>query len=87
MLTCTSRLSRNQRTGEALAAGQSLAEVSGGTSMVADGVRNCEAVLELALGKGIEMPITEQMVHVLYDGKPARQAVEELMSRSLKSEH
>ena len=86
VLTCTSRMSRNQRIGEALAAGKTLAEISAGTSMVAEGIRNCESVLDLARSLGVEMPITEQMVHVLYDGKSPRQAVEDLMARVLKSE-
>lgn len=86
VLTCTSRQSRNQCLGEALAKGQSLAVLTGGTSMVAEGVRNSATVLDLARRHGIEMPITEQMVDVLYRGKTPRDAVEELMARSLKDE-
>jgi len=86
VLTCTSRMSRNQRIGEALASGKTLAEIAAGTAMVAEGIRNCKAVLSLAESLGLEMPITEQMVRVLYDGKPPRLAVETLMARELKRE-
>ena len=86
VLTCTGGLSRNRRTGLELAAGKSLEEISAGTHMVAEGVRNSRSLLRLAAQKGIEMPITEQMEAVLYEGKPPRDAVEELMRRDLKAE-
>jgi glycerol-3-phosphate dehydrogenase (NAD(P)+) len=86
VLTCTGGLSRNRRIGLDLAAGRSVAEITGETHMVAEGVRNSIAVSRLAAQKGVEMPITQQMVAVLYHGKDPRRAVEELMTRELKSE-
>lgn len=86
VLTCTGGLSRNRSAGLALAAGKTLEEITGGTSMVAEGIRNSLAAARLAAQKEVEMPITEQMVAVLYEGKDARRAVEELMTRELKSE-
>jgi glycerol-3-phosphate dehydrogenase (NAD(P)+) len=86
VLTCTGGLSRNRHTGLELAAGKTLAEITGGTNMVAEGIRNSIALARLASQKGVEMPITQQMVAVMYEGKSARQAVEELMTRELKSE-
>ena len=86
MLTCTGGLSRNRRTGVELAAGRTLAEITGGTPFVAEGVRNSIAIARLAAARGVEMPITEQMVAVIYEGKDPRRAVEELMTRELKSE-
>ncbi len=86
VLTCTGSLSRNRQTGEALARGQSLAEIEGHTAMVAEGVRNSRSILSLAERRGVEMPITEQVVKILYQGKALRDAVEELMSRELKPE-
>jgi glycerol-3-phosphate dehydrogenase (NAD(P)+) len=86
VLTCTGGLSRNRQTGLELAKGKTLAEITGGTHMVAEGIRNSEAVARLAERRGIEMPITRQMVAILYQGKDPRQAVEELMTRELKSE-
>jgi glycerol-3-phosphate dehydrogenase (NAD(P)+) len=86
VLTCTGALSRNRRTGIELAAGKKLAEITGETQMVAEGIRNSAAIARLAARHGVEMPITEQMVAVIYQGKDPRRAVEELMTRGLKAE-
>jgi glycerol-3-phosphate dehydrogenase (NAD(P)+) len=86
VLTCTGSLSRNRRTGLDLAAGKTLAEITGGTHFVSEGIRNSIAVARVAAARGVEMPITEQMVQVMYEGKSPRKAVEELMTRGLKSE-
>lgn len=86
VLTCSGGLSRNRQLGEQLAAGRSLEEISGSTTMVAEGVRNSIAVARLAERHGVEMPITEQMVEVLHHGKSPRKVIEDLMSRELKSE-
>lgn len=86
VLTCTGALSRNRKTGVELAAGKTLDEITGGTHMVAEGIRNSVAVARLAAQKGVEMPITQQMVAVMYEGKNPRKALEELMTRELKAE-
>lgn len=86
VLTCTGGLSRNRRTGVELAQGRTLAEILAETTEVAEGVRNSRVVLTLAREAGVEMPITEQMVEVMYGGKPARKAVHDLMTRDLKHE-
>jgi glycerol-3-phosphate dehydrogenase (NAD(P)+) len=86
VLTCTGALSRNRRAGLELAAGRKLAEITGETTMVAEGIRNSVAIARLARLQGVEMPITEQMVAVIYEGKEPRRAVEELMTRGLKAE-
>lgn len=85
VLTCTGGLSRNRATGVALAEGKTLEEVTSG-HQVAEGVRNALAIAELAESRGVEMPIVEQMVEVLYQGKSPSQALRDLMSRELKSE-
>jgi glycerol-3-phosphate dehydrogenase (NAD(P)+) len=54
--------------------------------MVVEGVRTTLAACQLAERAGVEMPISRQMKAVLYEGKPARAAVDELMLRSLKRE-
>ena len=87
VLTCTGGLSRNRKTGIALAQGKSLAEIEAETSMVAEGVKNSLALSRLSARLGIEMPITEQMRSVIYDGKSPRQALEELMARERKAEN
>ncbi len=86
VLTCTGDLSRNRQTGIHLAEGLGIAEISGRTKMVAEGVRNSLSVTRLARKLGVEMPITEKMEAVLYEGQDVGSAVEDLMSRQLKSE-
>ena len=71
----------------ALAAGKSLAEIEAETAMVAEGIRNSRSLTELAQRQGIEIPITNQMMRVLYEDKDPREALEELMNRERKSEH
>ena len=86
VLTCTGGLSRNRRTGMELAAGRSLDEIQGETSMVAEGVRNSLSITRLAEREGVEMPICEQMMALIYEGKSPQDTIRELMTRELKSE-
>ena len=84
--TCISRRSRNRWVGEELARGRPLAEIVGGTRMVAEGVRTSAAVVELAAGVGVEMPIADQVVAVLEGVTPAAEVVAALMGRMVKPE-
>jgi glycerol-3-phosphate dehydrogenase (NAD(P)+) len=86
VLTCTGALSRNRRLGHALGAGHDLGRALAELHMVAEGVRTTQAACDLALAAGVEMPIAQQMRAVLYEGKPPREGVEELMLRTLKRE-
>jgi glycerol-3-phosphate dehydrogenase (NAD(P)+) len=86
VLTSTGALSRNRRVGQALGKGEALGIALKDLGMVAEGVRNTQAACALAEGVGVEMPIAAQMRAVLYQGKPPREAVDELMLRSLKRE-
>ena len=86
VLTCTGALSRNRRLGHALGAGHSVGEALAELHMVAEGVRTTQAACALAERAGVEMPIAQQMRAVLYEGKPPREGVEELMLRTLKRE-
>ncbi len=86
VLTCTGGLSRNRRVGEELGRGRALADVLAGMREVAEGVRTTRAIRLLAARRGVEMPITEEVHAVLYEGKTARAAVGSLMSRPLKEE-
>lgn len=86
VLTCTGGLSRNRRTGMELAAGKTLAQIQQETSMVAEGIRNSLSITRLARRRQIEMPITEQMMTVMYEDKAPSQALQELMTRALKAE-
>jgi glycerol-3-phosphate dehydrogenase (NAD(P)+) len=86
VLTCTGQLSRNRFVGEQLGQGKSLNEITAGMTEVAEGIKTSKAVKRLADEADIEMPITNEVVAVLYGGKAPRDAVTELMSRRLKSE-
>lgn len=86
LLTGTGTLSRNRAVGVELGKGRSLKEILSTTRMVAEGVGTTAAARELAHRAAVEMPITEQMYFVLYEGRPPREAIRELMERRLKSE-
>jgi glycerol-3-phosphate dehydrogenase (NAD(P)+) len=86
VLTCTGSLSRNRFVGEELGKGKTLAEIIAGMNEVAEGINTARAVKKLADRAGLEMPITNEVNAVLYDGKPAREAVAELMNRPLREE-
>jgi glycerol-3-phosphate dehydrogenase (NAD(P)+) len=86
VLTCTGGLSRNRHVGEELGKGRTLAEITKGMNEVAEGIKTARAVKHLADKAGLEMPITNEVNAVLYDGKPAREAVSELMKRPLREE-
>jgi len=86
VLTCTGDMSRNRTVGLRLGRGETLDAILGSMSEVAEGVRNTRVVRELATSVNVEMPITEQMDALLYDGKDPRTAVVELMTRRPKQE-
>jgi len=86
VLTCTGSLSRNRFVGEELGKGRTLDEIVAELNEVAEGINTARAVKKLADRAGLEMPITNEVNAVLYDGKPAREAVAELMSRPLREE-
>ncbi len=85
--TCISRHSRNRYVGEAIAEGRTLDEILDSMVMVAEGVRTTRSVSALSQRTGVEMPISEQMNLVLFEGKPPREAIAELMLREPKPEH
>jgi glycerol-3-phosphate dehydrogenase (NAD(P)+) len=86
VLTCTGDLSRNRTVGIKLGQGMRLAEILAEMRMIAEGVKTAESARNLAERLGIDMPITENVYRVLYEDKPARDAVVELMTRDLKAE-
>lgn len=85
--TCSSKLSRNNQVGRGLASGASLEKVLAGMSEVAEGVDTTRAAMALARQTGVEMPITEQMHQVLFEGKSPVAAVRDLMAREPRMEH
>ncbi len=84
--TCMSSQSRNHRVGFGLGQGRELDDIIGEMNMVAEGVKSTRGVLALAERHGAEMPIAEQVGEVLYEGKPPKVAVAELMTREAKAE-
>ena len=87
VLTCTGGLSRNRSVGVELGRGKKLPEIIAGMhGMVAEGVFTTTAAVGLAQARGVEMPITEQMDAILHRGKSPRAAIQELMTRTGKSE-
>ncbi|MBV8115103.1 MAG: NAD(P)-dependent glycerol-3-phosphate dehydrogenase [Silvibacterium sp.] len=87
VLTCTGALSRNRWVGIELGKGRPLPEILDGLSgKVAEGVRTTSAALGLARGRGVEMPIAEQVQAILLGEKHVRQAIQELMSRPGRDE-
>ncbi|MCB9679325.1 MAG: NAD(P)-dependent glycerol-3-phosphate dehydrogenase [Alphaproteobacteria bacterium] len=86
VLTCTGNLSRNRRVGLALGEGRTLDDILEELGEVAEGVITAKTARALAARIGVEMPITEQIYDLLYEGKPAKQALVELMGRERRAE-
>jgi glycerol-3-phosphate dehydrogenase (NAD(P)+) len=86
VLTCTGPLSRNYSVGVRLAQGERLADILEGVQAVAEGIRTARAALGLAQRWRVEMPIVREVCAVLFDGKPPRQAVSDLMERAATEE-
>lgn len=86
VLTCTGDLSRNRSVGLELGRGRKLDDILDGMKMVAEGVKTTLSAYQLAARLGVEAPIIEQMYLILFEKKNPRDAVADLMQRSLKSE-
>lgn len=86
ILTCTGDLSRNRQVGLGLAQGKKLDAIVAELGHVAEGVRCAQAVRALAAGRGIEMPITNAVAAVLFDGDSPREMVQRLLSRDPRDE-
>lgn len=86
VVTCMSKYSRNRYLGEQIGAGRTLAEVEAEMQMVAEGVRTTKSVFKLASKLRVEMPITESVYKILFEGKRPEEAGYDLMTRSAKFE-
>ena len=86
ILTATGDLSRNRTVGMQLATGRKLDDVLGALGHVAEGVRCAQAVLAIARAHSIDMPITEAVCAVLFEGVAPRDAVSALLRRDAKAE-
>ena len=86
VLTCTDNQSRNRRFGLALGQGKDVDVAQQEIGQVVEGYRNTKEVWLLCARMGVEMPIVEQIYQVLYQGKDARLAAQDLLARDKKSE-
>jgi glycerol-3-phosphate dehydrogenase (NAD(P)+) len=82
IVTCTSMHSRNRRAGILVGKGKRLQETLEEIGMVVEGVTTTKAAYELAHKHNIEMPITEEIYKILYEGSDAKAAVLNLMTRN-----
>lgn len=87
IVTCTSIHSRNWRAGNLLGKGHSLDEVLENMGMIVEGVSTTKAAYELSQQLDVEMPITETIYGVLYEGKAIETAAKEIMLRDGKVEN
>lgn len=86
VLTCTDNLSRNRRMGLALASGKTVEEAQVEIQQVVEGVLAAKAVREVSVKLGVNMPISEEIYRILYEGVPPDEAVRALMGRALGAE-
>lgn len=84
--TCISPKGRNRSFGERIGKGLDRKGALASTHSVVEGVTTCKSVIELAKKYNVEMPITEAVNQILFENKPVRKAIRDLMTRKLKSE-
>ncbi len=86
VLTCTGELSRNRTVGVELGRGRTLGDILSSLGHVAEGVKTAKSAYDLSRKLGVDMPVTRETYAVLYENKPAKQAVKDLMARELGHE-
>jgi glycerol-3-phosphate dehydrogenase (NAD(P)+) len=86
VLTCTGNISRNHNVGKKIGGGMKLKEILSEMRMVAEGVKTAKSVYNLSRRLGVEMPISNEVYHILYDDVSPREALHRLMTRDLKHE-
>lgn len=87
IVTCASMHSRNRRAGILIGQGKSMEEAMAEVKMVVEGVYSAKAAIGLAKKYDVELPIIEQVNEVLFQNKPAAEAVRDLMLRDKKIEN
>lgn len=87
IVTCASMHSRNRRAGILIGQGKTMQEAMDEVKMVVEGVNSAKAAKILAEKYGIDMPIVQEVNKVLFEDKPAREALADLMLRDKKIEH
>ena len=86
VLTATGDLSRNRYVGVQLGRGQKLDQILSEMTMIAEGVRTCDAAFALGRKMKVDLPIISKMHEILYEWKDPRLAISELMERPLTTE-
>jgi len=84
--TCISPTGRNRSFGQRIGRGAAIKEALAATESVVEGVDTCKSVIDLARKYAVNMPITEAVYQILFEGKSVTAAIEELMARKLKAE-
>ncbi|MFW5554295.1 MAG: NAD(P)H-dependent glycerol-3-phosphate dehydrogenase [Roseburia inulinivorans] len=87
IVTCESKHSRNRKAGMLIGQGYTMQQAMDEVKMVVEGVYSAKAVIALAKKYGVDMPIIEEVNKVLFEDKPAKEAVNDLMLRDRKMEH
>ncbi len=86
VLTCTGDLSRNHTVGKKIGQGMTLKDILAEMRMVAEGVKTAKSVYNLSRKLGVEMPISHEIYHILYEDISPAEALHRLMTRDLKDE-
>jgi glycerol-3-phosphate dehydrogenase (NAD(P)+) len=86
IVTAFSKHSRNRGFGERLGKGETAEQIAASTQMIAEGVKTAESAWQLAQRHRVDVPITREVHAILYENKPPRQAVRDLMTRDAKPE-
>ena len=84
--TCISPTGRNRSFGERIGKGQTVDQAQHANESVVEGIATCKSVVALARRHDIETPITQAVYEVLFENKPVKKAIDDLMRRQLKAE-
>lgn len=86
IVTCSSKHSRNRRAGQLIGQGYTYEQAMDEVKMIVEGVYSAKAAAGLAKKYHISMPIVQEVNEILFEGKPATEAVKDLMFRDKRSE-
>jgi glycerol-3-phosphate dehydrogenase (NAD(P)+) len=84
--TCSSPLSRNRTFGEKLGRGMTVQEITGGTHQVAEGVKSCQSLRELAAKHGVDAPLAQYVDEVVAGRMTAAEMMDTALGRPTKAE-
>ena len=87
IVTCASKHSRNRKAGMLIGQGYTMKEAMDEVKMVVEGVYSAKAAIALGKKYQVDLPIIEQVNAVLFENRPAKEAVTELMMRDKKAEN